>query len=197
MLLMLSTSLQAKDLGTMGDVYTIREMDLLILIQSRVVEIQKNGQWHAIENDMQQRAIRYRDRPSAVTGITKATETKTWLFDPSITLGRDVMSPDGKRLVPAGTHVNPLTKVSLSKALIFFNGDDESQVTWVKNQVNAQKGHTKLILVNGSLLNEEKTFQQPVFFDQAGRLTKRFNIQHVPAMVTQQGMQLRIMEARV
>lgn len=197
LMLLLTTALHAKDLGTMGDVYPIREVDLLSFIQSRVAELKKNGQWHAIENDMQQRAMRYRDRPSSVTGFTKATETKSWLFDPSITLARAVVSPDGKRLVPAGTHVNPLTRVSLSKSLIFFDGDDETQVKWVVTQTKAQQGRTKLILVNGSLLQQEQTFHQPLFFDQAGRLMKRFSIQRVPAMVSQQGLQLRITEVRV
>jgi conjugal transfer pilus assembly protein TraW len=197
LILTLSTSLQAKDLGTMGDVYAIREVDLLMFIQSRVVELQKSGQWHAIESDMQKRAINYRDRPSVVAGLTKATETKSWLFDPSITLGRDITSPDGNRIVPAGTHVNPLTKISLSKALIFFDGDDEAQVKWVMSQTKILQGRTKLILVKGSLLDQEKAFHQPLYFDQSGRLTKRFNIQHVPAIVSQHGLQLKITEARV
>lgn len=192
-----STSLQAKDLGTMGDVYTIRETDLITFIQSRVTELQKSGQWHAIESDMQKRAMNYRDRPSVVQGLTKATETKSWLFDPSITLGRDITSPDGSRIVPAGTRVNPLTRVTLSNALIFFDGDDESQVKWVMTQTRALNGRTKLILVKGSVLDQEKVFHQPIFFDQAGRLIKRFHIQHMPAMVSQQGLQLRITEALV
>lgn len=194
--LTLSTSLQAKDLGTMGDVYTIRETDLIMFIQSRMAELQKSGQWHAIESDMQKRAMNYRDRPSVVPGLTKATETKSWLFDPSITLGRDITSPDGSRIVPAGTRVNPLTRVTLSNALIFFDGDDEAQVKWVMTQTKALNGRTKLILVKGSVLDQEKVFHQPIFFDQAGRLIKRFHIQHMPAMVSQQGLQLRITEAR-
>jgi conjugal transfer pilus assembly protein TraW len=197
LILTLSTSLQAKDLGAMGDVYAIRETDLIMLIQSRVVDLQKSGQWHAIESAMQKRAINYRDRPNVVPGLTKATETKSWLFDPSITLGRAITSPDGSRIVPAGTHVNPLTRLTLSKALIFFDGDDEAQVKWVMSQTKSLQGQTKLILVKGSLLDQEKNFHQPLFFDQAGRLIKRFNIQHVPAIVSQQGLQLRITEARV
>lgn len=196
-LMMLTSTTQAKDLGVMGDVYTIREMDLLSLIQSRVVALQQSGQWQAIETDMQQRAMRYRDRPSPVPGLTKAIETKSWLFDPSITLGRDVTAPDGTRIVRAGTRVNPLTKISLSKALIFFDGDDVDQVKWVLKQIKAQQTPAKLILVKGSLLQQEKTFHQPIYFDQSGRLTKHFTIQHVPAIVSQQGLQLRIVEVRV
>jgi len=197
LMMLLTTISFAKDLGVMGDVYTIRETDLLTLIQSRVVSLQQSGQWQAIETDMQQRAMHYRDRPSPVSGLNKATETKSWLFDPSITLGRDVIAPDGSRIVRAGTRVNPLTKISLSKALIFFDGDDEAQVKWVIAQIKVQQRPAKLILVKGSLLQQEKTFNQPIYFDQAGRLTKHFTIQHVPAIVSQQGLQLRIMEVRV
>lgn len=197
LVLMLSTSLQAKDLGTMGDVYAIRETDLLTFIQSRVIALQKSGQWHAIESDMQKRAMNYRDRPNVVPGLTKATETRIWLFDPSITLGRDITSPDGSRIVPAGTRVNPLTRVTLSNALIFFDGDDEAQVKWAMIQTKELNGQAKLILVKGSVLDQEKIFHQPIYFDQAGRLIKRFQIQHMPAMVSQQGLKLRIAEARV
>lgn len=197
LMLLLTTTTYAKDVGVMGDVYTIREMDLLTLIQSRVVSLQQSGQWQVIETDMQQRAMRYRDRPSPVPGLSKATETKSWLFDPSITLGRDVTAPDGSQIFRAGTRVNPLTRISLSKALIFFDGDDEAQVKWVMSQIKAQQRPPKLILVKGSLLQQETTFHQPVYFDQAGRLTKHFMIQHVPAIVSQQGLQLRIVEVRV
>ena len=196
-LMMLTSTTQAKDLGVMGDVYTIREMDLLSLIQSRVVSLQQSGQWQAIETDMQQRAMRYRDRPSPVPGLTKATETKSWLFDPSITLGRDVTAPDGTRIVRAGTRVNPLTKISLSKALIFFDGDDESQVKWAMAKTKKLQDHVKLILINGSLLTQEKLFNQPIFFDQAGRLIKRFGIQHIPASVSQHGLSLLITEVAI
>ena len=196
-ILLLSTTLEAKDLGVMGEIYSINETDLIMFIQSRVANMQKSGQWHAIENDMQRRAAKYRDRPSMVVGLTKATETKSWLFDPSITLDHAITSPDGSRIVPAGTRVNPLTRVTLSTVLVFFDGDDQSQVNWVINQTRENKGKTKLILVKGSVLEQEKVFHQPIFFDQAGRLIKRFKINHIPAMVSQQGLQLRITEARV
>lgn len=196
-LLLISTSLQARNLGTMGDVYTIRENDLIELIQTRIRTIQDTGQWQTIQNAMQRNAANYRDRPQRVASITKATETKSWSFDPSITLGRDVFSPDGKKLAVAGTRINPLVSVKLSKTLIFLDGDDTEQVQWTMHQITSLKGRVKLILVNGSLLNLEKIFHLPVFFDQAGRLTKHFNVQHVPAEVQQSGLSLKITEYKL
>lgn len=85
--------------------------------------------------------------------------------------------------------------MSLSKALIFYDGDDENQVHWVLERDNKLKGHDKLILVNGSVLSQEKIFKKSIYFDQAGKLTSRFEIKHVPALVKQEGTKLNIMEA--
>lgn len=185
---------QAKDLGVMGETYPIIEIDFLEFIQSRVSTMQKTGQWQNIQHQIQQDAIQYRDRPKKIEGINRALKSKRWLFDPSIRLDHDVITPDGKRIAAAGTRVNPLEVISLSKALIFYNGDDPDQVAWVVMQDKALKGKNKLILVNGSVLNQEKHFKKSIYFDQEGRLTSRFGITHVPAIIAQEGSMLRIRE---
>ena len=48
--------------------------------------------------------------------------------------------------------------------------------------------------MNGSVLDAEKQMQQPIYFDQAGKLTTRFGITHVPAVVMQEGLYLKITE---
>lgn len=188
--------LYASDLGVMGETYPIAEMDFLDFIQSRIASLQKNGQWQSLQDRMQKEAVQYRDRPKKAEGITRAMETKSWQFDPSIVLDHDVTTPDGKRIAAAGTRVNPLIYVSLSKTLIFYNADDNEQVQWVIAQDKKLKGRDKLILVNGSLLAQEKQSRKPVYFDQAGKLLARFGITHVPAMVTQEGTLLRITEVK-
>jgi conjugal transfer pilus assembly protein TraW len=184
----------AYDGGVMGETYLIKEQDFLETIQSRVQEMQKNGQWQSLQNRMQQDAINYRDRPKSVAGITRAQETKKWEFDPSIVLEHDVTTPDGKLIAIAGSRINPLVYISLSKALIFFNGDDAEQVRWVMEQNKKLKGKTKLILINGSVLEQEKQLKSPLYFDQAGKLTDRFHIKHVPAIVIQEGTHLNMIE---
>lgn len=184
----------AHDIGVMGETYPIMEKDFLEFIQERVKEVQHNGQWRSLQNKMQQDATTYRDRPKSVFNITKATQTKTWKFDPTIQLDHDVRTPDGKLIAASGTRINPLSFISLSNTLIFFNGDDPEQVKWVLSQNKKLKGKTKLILVNGSVLEQEKLFSSPIYFDQEGRLTNRFQIKHVPAMVSQEGLHLKISE---
>src|SRR6185437_14514015 len=76
----------AKDLGVMGETYPIVEIDFLEFIQSRAATFQQTGQWQNLQNKIQQDAIQYRDRPKRVSGISRAQNTKSWLFDPSIRL---------------------------------------------------------------------------------------------------------------
>lgn len=190
-------NIYAKDCGVMGETYQIKEMDFLDFIQSRIETMQKNGQWQSLQNRVQQDAIHYRDRPKKVEGISRARETKSWKFDPSIVLDHDVTTPDGKIIAIAGTHVNPLIYITLSKTLIFYDGDDESQVKWAIEQYKKFKGHEKLILVNGSVLLQEKQFRKPIYFDQSGTLTSRLGITHVPAYVIQEGLVLRITEVKL
>lgn len=184
----------AKDLGVMGETYPIVETDFLDFIQARIAKIQQGEEWQNLKNQVQQDAIRYRDRPKKVDGLTRAQKTKSWTYDPSIRLDHDLIAPDGKRIATAGTHVNPLDYISLSKALIFYNGDDPDQVSWALAQDKKLNRRIKFILVQGLLLQQEKQCQKQIYFDQAGRLTARFGIAHVPAMVSQEGSVLRIKE---
>ncbi len=190
----ITKTIYAYDLGVIGETYPILEMDFLDFIQSCIEEIQKNGQWQALQRHATQAAISYRDRPPQVADITRASVTKIWKYDPSITLDHDVISPDGKLIAVKGTRINPLNFIALTKPLIFYNGDDEDQVKWVLEQDRKLNGKDKLILVNGSVLNQEKKFKKPIYFDQSGKLTSRFGITHVPAKVEQDGLVLQISE---
>lgn len=191
---LMAQNIYANDVGVMGETYAIIEMDFLDFIRSRIATMQQNGQWQSLQNRVQQDAVHYRDRPKPVTTLTRATETKTWKFDPSIVLDHDITTPEGRLIAPAGTRVNPLMTLSLSKALIFYNGDDDDQIKWALEQDKKLKGHDKLILVNGSVLDQERQFKKSVYFDQAGTLTIRFGIKHVPALIVQEGQRLKIME---
>jgi conjugal transfer pilus assembly protein TraW len=184
----------ARNVGVMGETYPIIEMDFLEFIQARLATIQKNGQWKTMQEKMQQDAVRYRDRPTPVYAVTRAVETKSWLWNPTMILDHDITTPDGKLIAKQGTVVNPLKVVSLSKALIFYDGDDKEQTVWVKDQDKKLNGRVKIILVKGAVLDAEKRLQKPIYFDQEGRLTTRFGISHVPAIAVQTGLYLKITE---
>lgn len=192
-----ATNIFARDLGIMGETYPIAEVDFLEFIQSRIQSMQMSGEWKTIQNHIQQDAIRYRDRPKPVNDITRANETRTRLFNPTIVLDHDISSPEGKIIALAGTKINPLDYISLSKTLIFYDADDPEQVKWAISQDRKFKGKDKLVLVNGSILSQEKLFKKTIYFDQEGKLTARFTITHIPAFIIQEGAQLRITEVKL
>ena len=62
------------------------------------------------------------DRPSPVIGLSLASQSRTWLFDPSVILSDDIKDEAGHIVIPAGQVVNPLDTVTLAQALLFYNG---------------------------------------------------------------------------
>lgn len=194
LILMPTCALFAKEVGTFGETYPILEEDLLQFIQKRISKMQENGEWREVQNQMQQKAKNKADRPKSISNITKSTMKREWLFDPTITLSHDLKDHEGRVFARKGTTFNPLKIVSLKNTLIFFDGDDEMQVEWVKKKVAEFKSKTKLILIHGSVIDSEKTFHQKIYFDQEGKLTRYFYIEHVPTIVTQNDLKLKVME---
>src|SRR5262249_49730111 len=115
---------------------------------------------------------------------------KSWNYDPSIVLNHDLYGADGKCFAEKGTLFNPLTMMRVHRPLIFLNGDEKSHVEWAKKQIIKAKGFVKVVLVNGSIVETSERLQAPIYFDQAGKLTSKFHIEHVPAKVMQKSKQL-------
>jgi conjugal transfer pilus assembly protein TraW len=193
-LLSLSAISYAKDLGVVGQIYSIKETDLLEFIQKRVNVMQQNGEWNKLQDRWRDNVSKHTDRPLAVSKIRKTIAAKLWKYDPSISVPYDLKDSEGKVFAEAGTRVNPLSFRSLHTALVFYDADDNEQIDWVKKINKKYAGKTKLILVNGSVSQQEKIFHQPIYFDQQGRLTTIFHITQVPAVVYQDGMDLAIAE---
>jgi len=189
-----SVSVAAKDLGKVGETYPIKEMDLLDFIQTRLKQMQQSGELEKINNQIIAKAKTRFDRPIAVKGLLPTKTTRQWFIDPSIMLKDDITDIQGKVIVKAGTIVNPLTHVSLKSTFIFYDADSKAQVAWAIRQDKRLNGKTKLILINGSIIEQAKLFKRRVLFDQNGMLVKKFELKHTPAIVSQEGLKLKIEE---
>ena len=66
-------------------------------------------------------------QPTAVEGVRTTTVARSFHVDPSITLDQNILGAQGELLFAAGTHVNPLDVVSLSRPLLFFDARDRRQ----------------------------------------------------------------------
>ena len=110
------------------------------------------------------------------------------LLDPSLTVSQDIKDHAHTIFARKGGKVTPAAHVDFGEPLVFIDGEDADQVAWGMGQ----KG--RLVLTNGAPLEMARTHGRPIYFDQEGRLTTTFQIQHVPAIVAQEGAFLKVSE---
>ncbi len=190
----LLTTAKAVELGTFGHTFEIQEPDLLKEIHSKLHHLRESGELEKHKEILLKKAEKTIHTPPPVEGITKATRPRTFAYDPSITVPYDLKDHQGRVFHKKGTKINPLEYRSLSSALIFMDGRDEDQVTWVQETYIKPHLKNKIILTAGSPFDLMEKWDTPIYFDQGGTLTKKLGIQHVPAVVVQEGPKLKVTE---
>lgn len=90
---------------------------------------------------------------------------------------------EGRVFARQGEVMNPLQYVPFNQTLYFINGDDPAQVAWMKRQTPPTL-ESKIILVQGSIPEMQKSLDSRVYFDQNGVLCQRLGIDQVPARVS-------------
>lgn len=193
--LAISSPVAARDYGQQGAVWAIAEPDLLTQIHARLTQLERTGETAKLNEELKRRTIAKVTRPEPVAGLAAASAARSWRFDPTITVERDIADNKGRVIVAAGTRVNPLDTVPLRAPLVFLDGDEPGQIAWALRRYRASRA--KLILVKGAPLELMKSRQRRFYFDQGGTLVKRFGIRAVPASVEQQGRVLVITEEAV
>jgi conjugal transfer pilus assembly protein TraW len=184
----------AMQLGKVGPTYSVGEPSFLDFIQQRLREKEQSGELRKLQEEAERRAIQTVNNPPPVAGIATAAVAKTFYFDPTFTLDRNVFDAKGRLLFPVGTKANPLNVVALPVVLLFFDARDGRQVEQAKALIDQYQGKVKPILVGGSYMDLMKRWRRQVYYDQGGVLTRKLGIQRVPALVSQEGLRLRIDE---
>ena len=191
----------ATDFGKQGQTFKILEEPFIQMMKNRMEKVDMEAE----KEKIQTRAKHKVENPTPVQGINPATKDRIFYFDPSYTLDKDAVLPCGKILHKAGATVNPLEHIELNRRIFFIDGSNHEQVEWLKIQlqipspkINNQIIEDRVILVGGSVfkLKEElgETHADKVYFDQSGELTIKFGITASPAIVTQEGLLLKIAE---
>ncbi len=191
--LCLAMPASAGHLGVYGNTWEIAEPDLLDALMAKLKTMEKAGKLKQLEQEARRRSLATIENPKPVPGITKARLSRTWMFDPSVKVQETIKDPLGNVIAPAGMVVNPLEYTSLTKPLLFVDARDKRQVSYARTFVDREP-RAKVILVGGSWLDLTRQWKRQVFYDQAGFITGRFGIRHVPAVVRQQGKVLAIEE---
>lgn len=188
------SSAMATDLGRIGPTYPIGEAHLLDFIDRRLQEKEHSGELKRLEELARARGVKAVADPTPVPGLQVTTAARTFYYDPTLILERNILDNQGRVLFPAGTRKNPLEIVALSKRLLFFDARDPRQVRQARHLVDVHGGRVKPILTGGSYLNLMKAWRVRVYYDQNGTLTRQLGIAQVPALVSQEGLRLRIDE---
>ena len=188
--ILLAVPAPAKDLGVRGETWAIAEPDLLATLEARLLELARSGALAAIEDEARERVRARIEAPEPVAGIAPATQHRSRLVDPSVVLDRDVRLPDGNLLAAAGTRLNPLEHVPLSRALLFIDGRRTAEVSWALGRA----APATVVLLAGHPLDLARRHGRAFHFDQGGRLADRFGLAATPAVIEQDGLHLRLTE---
>ncbi|AIL66154.1 conjugal transfer pilus assembly protein TraW (plasmid) [Rickettsiales bacterium Ac37b] len=178
----------AKDFGVQGHIFPIIEEDILKLIEKRLSELDMEK----INHDMQEKTKDYIENPKSVAGIKTAKESKIFYFDPTYVLKENIYDHENNLLHSEGTKVNPLEQVSLEESLLFIDGLDERQVNLALKLAKEKDNKVKIILTSGSPLKLQREHKKWIYFDQGGIITSKLSIIEVPALVEQEGVNLKI-----
>jgi conjugal transfer pilus assembly protein TraW len=191
-ILLLPNYLLAKDLGVHGQLFEIEEVDLIEEIKGKLEVMEASGELAKLEKEWQQKAKDSAERPKPVSGFKIADENRVFFHDPSISVQYDIKDHIGNIVVAKGTRVNPLHHQSFKQDLIFIDADIQSQLDWALEE--NRNTNAMIILVKGSILQIMRDYKVRIYFDQNGFLLKSFNIEAVPARVSQEGDLLKIEE---
>ena len=186
-------SAHAKDLGVRGATWPVAEPDLLALIELQLFELQRSGALARLEEEARERARHGLEEPGPVPGIAPAREERSRLLAPAVTVARDIRTADGTLIAAAGTTVNPLERMTLSRDLLFVDGRREAEIAWALDYARP----AKIVLFAGRPLELARRHRRPFYFDQGGRLATRFGLRFTPSLIEQAGSRLRITEIPV
>ena len=189
----MTSAASAKDLGVRGATWPMAEPDLLEQIETRLLELQQSGAPARLQDEARARARQWLEEPHPVPGIAPARERRTRLFDPAVTVAQDIRTLDGVLIAAAGTRINPLDRLPLTRDLVFIDGRRDAEIAWAL----ARERPAKIVLLAGPPLDLMRRHRRPVFFDTGGRLAARFGIAATPTLIEQDGALLRLTEIPV
>ncbi|WP_395401120.1 type-F conjugative transfer system protein TraW [Pseudoduganella sp. UC29_106] len=185
---------RAESLGVIGPTYGIGEEHLLKMIEQRLRSKEQSGELARIQAQIVERGRQAVLAPAPLSLATTKVP-RTYYYDPTYVLDRNIVDGGGRLLFATGTRANPLDIVTMSRRLLFFDARDGQQVALAARLMSSNDGaKVKPVLVGGSYLELMRLWRTPVYYDQKGLLVRRLRIERVPALVYQEGRKLRIDE---
>lgn len=188
-LLLVATSADARNLGTVGATYQIAERDALTEIEQRA----KSIDWSKV---VKRKTIEEYDGPPDRVHLPRAARDRRFPVDMTWTLAADI--PDGKGgvLYPQGYTFNPLDYISFTKTLVVIDGNDPAQVKWFATSEYKGRIDVMLLLTEGPYRTMGKKLDVPLFYADSS-IIGRLRLSAVPSVVRQEGKVMVVNEFAV
>lgn len=177
---------QEDDLGTAGKTWAVTEKSFLAVIEEQAKEAVASGRWQKLLDERQAQMEEYVNRPTG-KALPLATKSSRRLHNPTLVLPEDILDHENRVLFKAGTRINPLDVMPLTRIMMFFDADNAKQLTWATEYISSYTGNKRLvpILVMGSVEEAMKALDRQVFFDQGQFLINEYAIEQLPSLVYQ------------
>lgn len=184
------------DLGRLGVVYDIAEIDLLEEIKRRMAAID----WR----QKQQQAIARFWEQQKFEVLPVALENRERVIDMTITAPRNLTAPNGQLIIRAGQTVNPLDKMRFGLCLVVFDATETAQVQWVR-QLSCRDKKARVMYLATSVSRQDgwdglkalETSLNSSVYLLTPDVRSRFQLQHVPSLVEQTGNRLVVRERKL
>jgi conjugal transfer pilus assembly protein TraW len=176
--------ISAEDLGVYGETFAIKELDLRDFIRARLLKLEGEGFLEKANEEIRRKAIERIKTPPHLEHIKHTEIARTFEFDPTIEITRDLADHNGRVFAKKGDRFNPLDKINMTKPLLFIDGEADNHIKWVISKLRDNKA-AKVILVKGSPIELQKKLNRVIYFDQHGFITLKLGIIQAPAMAFQ------------
>jgi conjugal transfer pilus assembly protein TraW len=170
------------DLGSFGDTVKISERDITDVLRERVEKLDEKELIAGAK-------ARYWDNVRFLE-LPKAQVTQERVFEPVITMNRDIVAPDGTVIAYQGQRANPLQHpMPFTMRLVIFDATDQAQIEFVK-ALPESRLRTKYITTKydkklkwDAVKHVERQLNAPVY-QLNSDIINSFNLHVVPSVVT-------------
>lgn len=169
------------DLGKFGGTYKIAERDITEVLKERMANL---DQKKLIQNAKDS----YWDKVSFLQ-LPNASETKSRIFVPLMTVNEDITTPDGQLIAVKGQRFNSLEHMPFTQRLVVFDATDKTQLDFVKSLPETPL-RTKYITTRfdrklkwDAVKYVEGQLQSSVYMLNAD-VINAFNVQRIPSVIT-------------
>jgi len=178
---------------SVGQTYEFGEADMLDAINDHLVNNKdKIAQKVNIEQEkMKEKAKNF--KPDGMLTLSPADRNNTFSPDMTYTLDQDIADAEGRVIYPQGFSFNPLKYQKLSYGMVVIDGSNKDEVEWFKKSGYANTIAYRVLLSDGNYYDVSKELNQQVYYC-LPQITKRFQLNHTPSIVTQKGDAMEVKE---